>query len=86
MEAGGDEDGDLRFGAPLPDLRQEDWQGNFAGHRPGVVTGDQGDPLFALCQLPELRGADGVLQGLPHQLLLAFFGLVVVHFGSDHCL
>ena len=83
VQAGGDEDGDVRVRVAGADLRQQDGQGQLAGHSAGVVAGDQGDLLLAHGQLPQGLGADGVRQGVLHQFRLALRGLVVVHLRGD---
>ena len=71
VQAGGDQDGDIRLRIAAADLLQQQRQRQLAGYSAGMVARNQYDPVLALCQLRTAGGcADRVGERLPNQLWL----------------
>ena len=83
VQPGGDQDGDVGVGAAGADLLQQNGQGELAGHRAGVVAGDDHHRMLALGQLPQAGGADGVGEGVADQFGLGLACIVAVGAGGE---
>lgn len=84
VEAGGHQYGDLRVGISRPEFLHQLGQDHLAGYRAGVVAAEDDHFVLARRQLPQAGGADGVFQGLTHQLRLVRLGLIAVGPGLEH--
>ena len=49
-----------------------------------MVGGDQNDPVLALCQFRQARGADGICKGFLYQLGFGFACDIFIGLGSDN--
>ena len=86
VQAGGDQDGDIRIRVARADLLEQDRQGQLARHGAGVVACDKHNLVLALGQFGQARRADRVCQRVAHQIRFALTRVIGIRAGVQLCL
>ena len=86
VQAGGDQDGDIRIRVARADLLEQDRQGQLARHGAGVVACDKHNLVLALGQFGQARRADRVCQCVAHQIRFALTRVIGIRAGVQLCL